>query len=83
MCSMWQGEEKEMKIILYKGASCPKCKVIAAKLDAKGIEYETCMDMDLMLSKGIKAIPTLDVDGILYRDIRACNDWIKSLEAAE
>ena len=41
------------------------------------------MDMDLMLSKGIKAIPTLDVDGILYRDIRACNDWIKSLEAAE
>ena len=72
-----------MKVILYKGVTCPKCKVIAAKLDKKGISYEACTDIDEMLSKGIKTVPTLDVDGVLYRDVRACNDWINSLEAAQ
>ena len=72
-----------MRVVLYKGVTCPKCKIVAAKLDAKGIKYESCTDIDEMLSKGIGTVPTLDVDGVLYKDIRACNDWIKSLEDSE
>lgn len=68
-----------MKVILYKGAVCPKCKVIATKLDRLGIQYETNLDTEYMLSIGIKAIPTLEVDGVRYSDVQACNEWIKSI----
>lgn len=68
-----------MKVTLYKGLTCPKCKVIAMKLDKKGIPYETVTDTNYMLSIGIRSIPTLDVDGKRYVDVKACNDWINSL----
>ena len=58
-----------MKVTLYKGATCPKCKVN--------------MDTDYMLSIGIKSIPTLEVDGVRYSDVKACNDWINSWEGAK
>jgi glutaredoxin len=70
-----------MKVILHKGATCPKCKVITMKLDKKGIQYDVNMDINLMQSKGITTIPTLEVDGVLYKDVKACNDWINSQEA--
>lgn len=72
-----------MKVVLYKGATCPKCKVIAMKLDKAGIPYETNMDADYMISLGIKTIPTLEVDGVRYSDVKACNDWINSWEGAK
>ena len=69
-----------MRVILYKGATCPKCKVIALKLDKKEIPYEVVTDVDYMLSIGIHTIPTLEVNGCRYVDVKACNDWINSIE---
>lgn len=69
-----------MNVILYKGTTCPKCKVIALKLDKKGIEYKTVTDVNYMLSIGIHTIPTLEVDGERYVDVKACSDWINSIK---
>lgn len=64
-------------ITLYKKSDCPKCGVIMTKLDRLNISYELVQDMDVMLAKGIKAVPTLEVDGQRFSDVKACNDWIK------
>ena len=70
-----------MNVTLYKGLTCPKCKVVAMKLDKKGIKYDTVTDVDFMLAHGITSIPTLEVDGQRFVDVKACNDWINSVEA--
>ena len=72
-----------MKVTLYKGQTCPKCRVVAMKLDQKGIPYEVNTDIDYMLSIGIKTIPTLEVNGERYVDVKACNTWINSVGGAQ
>ena len=69
-----------MNVTLYKGLTCPKCKVVAMKLDKKGIPYNVVTDVNYMLANGITSIPTLEVDGRRYVDVKACNDWINSVE---
>ena len=51
------------------------------KLDKKGIDYRVVTDVDYMLAHGIMSIPTLEVDGQRFVDVKACNDWINSYEA--
>ena len=70
-----------MEITLYKSLVCPQCKVIQAKLDAKGIKYEMEFDTDTMVAKGIKSIPTLEIDGERITGISNINNWIKAQEA--
>lgn len=53
-----------MELIMYT-TGCPKCKVLASKLNAKGVKYETCTDTSIMESKGIETLPVLSVDGEL------------------
>lgn len=48
-------------IVLYS-TGCPKCKILKSKLDEKKIEYEICTDTELMLSKGFKSVPILQID---------------------
>lgn len=69
-----------MNVTLYKGLTCPKCKIVAMKLDAVGIKYEIVTDPDYMLSIGVTTIPTLEVDGKRYVDVKECRDWIHSIE---
>ena len=69
-----------MNIILYKGPTCPKCRVVALKIDQKGIKYEVIDDVQQILAAGVKTIPTLEVDGVRYSDVKACNDWINAQE---
>ena len=51
-------------ITLYKSNTCPNCKMLKMKLDKKGVQYEECLDVEVMKSKGISALPQLEVDGI-------------------
>lgn len=51
-----------MKIVFYS-TGCAKCNVLRAKLDEKGLQYDTCNDVDLMLEKGMMSAPYLEVDG--------------------
>lgn len=61
-------------VILYS-TGCPRCKVLKAKLDAKGISYEEKSDIDEMEALGIETVPVLSVDGglLLFHD---ANDWV-------
>ena len=70
-----------MNIILYKSNTCPQCKVVKAKLENKGIPFTEELDVDAMTAKGIKHIPTLEVDGERMVDIGTINKWINAQEA--
>jgi hypothetical protein len=59
----------ELEIILYS-TGCPKCQVLEKKLNENGISYQINTDVNVMLSKGMKNAPALEVDGVLmsYKD---------------
>lgn len=56
--------------------NCPKCKILKQKLDEKGFQYEVSNDMNLLINKGYKTVPILEVDDIYMTYIEAVN-WIK------
>lgn len=64
-----------MEVILYSN-HCPQCKVLETKLKQKGVEYREINDIDLMLEKGFKSMPMLEVDGVIMNFIQS-NTWIK------
>lgn len=66
-------------ITLYT-THCPKCRVIETKLNQKHIEYNIVEDKDVMIEKGFKFAPVLEVDGEYYDFIKA-NAWINKQEA--
>lgn len=68
-----------MEIVLYASPTCPKCKVLAAKLEKKGATFTKEMDEEKIIAKGFKSIPWLEVDGELM-DFGTANDWINTLE---
>ena len=71
-----------MEIKLYKTPTCPKCKVLCAKMDKKGLQYEICTDIDEMLKLGIQSVPVLVVDGIRY-DFAQANTWVNGVSVNE
>lgn len=64
-----------MNIILYS-TKCPKCKVLETKLKQNNIKFEEINDVDLMVQKGFKSAPILEVDGVAYR-FKEAVEWIK------
>lgn len=50
------------EIVLYS-TGCPKCKVLASKLDAKNIGYTVFTDVPAMIKMGIMSAPKLEIDG--------------------
>jgi glutaredoxin len=64
-----------MSIISYS-TGCPKCNVLEAKLNSKGINYEVCRDIEIMQSKGMMTAPNLEVDGELM-DFSAAIKWVR------
>lgn len=63
-----------MEVIFYT-THCPKCLVLAKKLEGAGIEYETFTDVDEMSKKGIMSVPMLEVNGTML-DFKQAVDWI-------
>lgn len=64
-----------MNVVLYS-THCPKCKVLEAKLNQKGINYEENNDVELMMQKGFTTVPKLEVDGVVY-DFKEAVEWLK------
>ena len=52
-------------IVMYS-TGCPKCRILEAKLNAKGIEYTVCNDVAEMERLGFFTVPVLSVDGQSY-----------------
>jgi glutaredoxin len=65
-------------MVLYSTENCPRCKMLKMKLAKKNIEYEEVSDIEILLSKGIKQAPMLEVDGELL-NLSKANDYINSL----
>ena len=64
-----------MDIILYS-THCPQCEILEDKLQTKNIQYTEITDVSLMLNKGIKNVPVLEVNGEMMDFLRAC-EWVK------
>lgn len=62
------------QVILY-GTHCPRCNVLAKKLESKGIAFTENTNTDEMLSMGMNEVPVLSVDGKLLQFAEA-NSWI-------
>lgn len=52
-----------MEVILYSN-NCPQCKCLEKLLKDKKIVYQEINDVDLMISKGFKSMPMLEVDNV-------------------
>ena len=65
-------------ITLYS-THCPKCRVLEEKLNKYNIEYETVTDTQVMVEKGMRSAPGLEVDGKLM-DFSAAIIWLKQFE---
>ena len=51
-----------MQQIIFYSNHCPQCKVLETKLKEKSIVYQEINDIDLMLEKGFRSMPVLEVD---------------------
>lgn len=63
-----------MNIILYS-TGCPKCNILKKKLADAQMEYSVVEDVDAMLSKGLKEVPWLEVDGNLMNFVDS-SKWL-------
>ena len=66
-----------MNVILYS-TGCPKCNILKKKLADAKIDYTVVEDIDVMLSKGLKDVPWLEVDGVLMNFIDS-SKWINEV----
>ena len=64
-----------MDIMLYS-THCPQCEILEEKLQVKNIQYTEVNDVALMLNKGIKNVPVLEVNGEMMDFLKAC-EWVK------
>lgn len=67
-----------MGIVLYS-TGCPKCKVLEAKLKAKGIGYAEINDVEVMQARNMMTLPYLEVDGNLMNFTEAVQ-WVNKWE---
>ena len=63
-----------MTVTLYT-THCPRCQVLAAKLDQAAIKYDVCENVNEMLEKGIMSVPVLEIDGNQL-DFKQAVDWV-------
>lgn len=63
-----------MSVVLYS-TKCPQCKVLESKLKQKNIVYEEINDIELMIQKGFKSAPVLEVDNTAY-NFKEAIGWI-------
>jgi len=63
-----------LNVILYS-TGCPKCNILKKKLEDAQIDYKVIEDVDVMVSKGLKDVPWLEVDGNLMNFVDS-SKWI-------
>lgn len=72
-----------MSIIMYSSPTCPRCKVLETKLKRKNIPFSKETKEDVILEKGLKSIPWLELEDGALLDFSAANNWINEQEAGE
>ncbi len=61
-------------IKLYS-TGCPKCIMLKTMLNQKGIQFEEINNEKLMIEKGFKTVPMLEIDNEILDFVRAVK-WI-------
>ena len=64
------------KVILYT-THCPKCKVLAMKLEQKHIAFTECEDFSALADQHIRFAPALSVQGKIL-DFVSAVAWINN-----
>lgn len=66
-------------IKLYTSLTCPVCKMVKMKLNAKHIEFEEIHDIQPLIDRGIQRLPVMELeDGTMYTSPTDMNEWIKT-----
>lgn len=65
-----------MNIVLYS-TDCPVCVMLKEKLKQHNIDFTESKDTEIMLQKGITAVPVLEVNGELY-NARKALEWVNN-----
>ena len=65
-------------MILYT-TGCPKCKVLAMKLDQKNQKYDICDSIETMESLGFAEAPMLQLDDGTIYDFSEAIKYVNSL----
>jgi len=63
---------------IYTTDTCTRCAVLKAKMDAKGIKYESITDVDEIRKLGIMSVPYVQVDDGELMDFATANAWINN-----
>jgi len=63
-------EGVNLKVTLYS-THCPICNMVETKLKEKGITYQEVNDTNIMLNKGFKTVPMLEVDNKIMNSSEA------------
>ncbi len=69
--------------ILYS-TGCPKCQVLAKKLEKSALSYEVCSDVEKIKSLGFREVPVLAIYGesinyLTYKDaVKYVNKYIEN-----
>ena len=63
-------------MVLYT-TGCPQCFALKAMLDSGGYKYSVCDNVEVMLGRGIKAVPMLEVDGSLM-PFKEAVQWVNA-----
>ena len=67
-----------MNITLYSN-NCPRCKVLKAKLEEKNISHNVCADIDVIIDKGFRSMPILEINNKTY-DFSSAIQWVLKYE---
>ena len=68
-------------ITIFTLPTCPKCRVIKAKLTSAGAEFEECQDVERMQKLGIESTPALLIgpENRLIKSFVEINEYVTVL----
>lgn len=72
----------KMDMVLFSSPTCPKCKVLKAKLKLANIVFSETEDCDELIAAGINELPVLK-NGEDYYNFSAAIKYINENEANE
>lgn len=67
------------EVIMYT-TGCPRCAVLAKKLENAGVPYTVCEDIAEMRKLGLLSAPAIDIGGRILAFSEAI-EWLRGLEA--
>lgn len=64
------------EIILYSSPGCVHCSLVKQMLDKHNVKYEVSEDRQLMISKDLSEMPTIEVNGELIEGYSRVLTWL-------